>query len=57
MSISKILKQYKIKHYRYDVADKTLLIYEAMKVKDFVKMKLELKLNKCKVDNIIIIGR
>lgn len=55
--IDKILEQFNITNYRYDFVDKMLIIYESMIVKDFYKMKQMLKINKCKVENIIIKSR
>lgn len=55
--IYKVMKQFNITNYRYDLFDKTLVIYESITVKDFSKMKQVLILNKCKVENIIIRSR
>ena len=55
--LDKIMEQFNITNYRYDLFDKTLIIYESITVKDFSKMKQILKINKCKVENIIIRSR
>ena len=52
--ISRILKQFNITNYRYDVIDGTLIIYESILVENYIKMKQEFVLNKCKVENLII---
>lgn len=54
--MDEILELYNITYYHYDVADKTLVIYQSMLVEDFVEMKAELK-SRFKVENIIIIDR
>lgn len=51
------MEQFNITNYRYDLFDKTLIIYESIIVKDFSKIKQMLILNKCKVENIIIKSR
>lgn len=55
--LDKIMEQFNITNYRYDFVDKTLIIYEPILVKNFSKMKQILKINKCKVENIIIRSR
>ena len=55
--LDKIMEQFNITNYRYDYIDKTLIIYESILVKDFSKIKQLLKINKCKVENIIIKSR
>lgn len=55
--VNNIMELYGITNYRYYDADRILIIYEKMMVKDFVDMKQELILNNCKVKDIIIRGR
>lgn len=52
-----ILEKFNVTNYRYDIMDRTLIIYEKLLVQDFVKIKQLLKINNCKVENIIIKGR
>lgn len=51
------MEQFNITNYRYDFIDKTLIIYEPILVKNFSKMNQLLRINKCKVENIIIKSR
>lgn len=55
--LDKIMEQFNVTNYRYDFADKTLIIYESILVKNFSKMKQMLKINKCRGENIIIRSR
>ena len=57
MTAIQILEKFNITNYRYDFIDRTLVIYEKVLVKDFVKIKQLLTVNKCEIRNIIIKGR
>lgn len=57
MTAIQILEKFNITNYRYDFIDRTLVIYEKILVKDFVKIKQLLTINKCEIRNIIIKGR
>lgn len=57
MTAIQILEKFNITNYRYDFIDRTLVIYEKVLVKDFVKIKQLLTINKCEIRNIIIKGR
>lgn len=57
MTMIEILEKFNVTNYRYDIMDRTLIIYEKLLVQDFVKIKQLLKINNCKVENIIIKGR
>lgn len=57
MTAIQILEKFNITNYRYDFIDRTLVIYEKILVKDFVRIKQLLETNKCEIRNIIIKGR
>lgn len=55
--INKIIDFYYPYRMRYDVKDKTLLIYTPMYVSDYVNLKRLLKIYKCDVKDIRILGK
>ena len=58
MVLDKCMAYYNIKHYRYDIKDKILVIYESMTVKKFVQLKWSLyilcKYHGLKLNDIMI---
>ena len=49
--INEIMKRYNIENYTYDIDNKTLIIYEKISVRKFIKMRKE---TKDRIDNYII---
>lgn len=54
--VNKILDKFNITNYSYFPRDNILIIYEPIRVKDFVKIRKLLK-NYCELENVIIRSR